>query len=137
MEIAVTREPDSTLSFASASQIFRRKALVKILKDTSYSIKMVHKSIPPPPPPPRWVVEVNAAPQPPSKSSNIPDPPGYTASSSSNSKVRIELHELVYENMLSHRSESSSKAIKSKTPDSGGDGYVEGQKVLGSRACSS
>ncbi|KAL2378771.1 hypothetical protein RJZ90_005772 [Blastomyces dermatitidis] len=35
----------------------------------------------PPPPPPRWAIEMNAATPPrPPKSTNIPDPPGYSAS---------------------------------------------------------
>lgn len=33
-----------------------------------------------PPPPPQWAINMNAAPQRPSKTSNIPDPPGFSKS---------------------------------------------------------
>ncbi|EQL35457.1 hypothetical protein BDFG_02938 [Blastomyces dermatitidis ATCC 26199] len=42
---------------------------------------MAPEATPSPPPPPRWAIEMNAATPPrPPKSTNIPDPPGYSAS---------------------------------------------------------
>ncbi|KAF7903546.1 uncharacterized protein EAF01_006595 [Botrytis porri] len=47
---------------------------------------MAELAISPPPPPPQWVVDLNTPPLSKPKSAGIPDPPGYTASSSSSRK---------------------------------------------------
>ncbi|MCJ1366068.1 hypothetical protein MMC16_005193 [Acarospora aff. strigata] len=54
---------------------------------------------PPPPPPPHWVLELNSPPVPKPKSSNIQDPPGYSAA-----------------NTGSKRSNASSKQQPRKAP---------------------
>ncbi|MCJ1227587.1 hypothetical protein MMC12_004243 [Toensbergia leucococca] len=41
---------------------------------------MAREAASPPPPPPQWVVDLNSTPKPKTKTSNIPDPPGYSAS---------------------------------------------------------
>lgn len=44
-----------------------------------YSSTMAHQQTSPPPPPPQWVLDLNSTPTSRPRSTNIPDPPGYSA----------------------------------------------------------
>lgn len=81
------------------------------------------------PPPPQWVIDLQSPPKPKTKA-NIPDPPGYSASTSG--KARSP-----FPHVQTNHANPSSSAIRSgqststKSAYSRGDGHAEDQEILG------
>lgn len=90
----------------------------------------------PPPPPPQWVIDLSSPPAAKPKSSGIPDPPGFT-STSTGSKVAISGP---FQMGSAHRFAEATGLLEDGSPRPSytcRDGHIEAQEGMGGGSCSS